>query len=388
MTLNRRCLSALLAAILIVSTAIRVSADAPPKPRTVAFLIWENVELIEFTGPAQIFEFAPGFEGFTVGPTTKPVHSYFVTIVPQYSFANCPQPDVVVIPAGSQMMRSQELTAFLRRVVPNAEAVLTVCNGSLVLANTGLLDGHIATTPHSNLDDLAILGKNIRPCANRRFVESGKFVTANSYFAGVDAALYLVGKLAGEQAAKQSADGNLYDWRPQDFAAELAHPLIAPPSRRRLAYDTLMTDGLDAALARYRQLLKDGEPKDALASDIPDESLLRYLCWNLQSRPPHRRSPQARPVLSRRLSRFTDGPRLPRRGLPLRRPSNRRHDDAARRLRNEGRKRLRRRCASSPASDNSPTVRATHRPATDHPRSVGAGPPHHPRSPQAARPSR
>jgi len=283
MTLKRRFSSAFLAAGLIATSAIRVSADTPRKPRTVAFLIWENVELIEFTGPAQIFEFAPGFDGFTVAPTTQPIHSYFITIVPQYSFANCPQPDVVVIPAGSQMMRSPELTAFLRRVVPKAEAVLTVCNGSLVLANTGLLDGQIATTPHSNLDDLAILGKNIRPCANRRFVESGKFVTANSYFAGVDAALYLVGKLAGEQAAKQSASRNLYDWRPQDFTAELANPLIAPPSRRRLTYDTLMKDGQAAALARYRQLLKDGEPKDALASDIPDESLLRFLCWNLQS---------------------------------------------------------------------------------------------------------
>ncbi len=272
-----------LSAALLSVTAAFTSADTPAKPRTVAFLIWDNVELIEFTGPAQIFEFAPGFDGFTVAPTTQPIHSYFVTIVPQYSFANCPQPDVVVIPAGSQMMRSEELTAFLRRIVPKAEAVLTVCNGSLVLANTGLLDGQIATTPHANLDDLAILGKNIRPCANRRFVESGKFVTANSYFAGVDAALFLVAKLAGEQAARQSAARNLYDWRPQDFAGELADPIIVPPSRRRLMFDTLMKDGVDAALARYRQMLNDGQPKDAPASTIPDESRLRFLCWNLQN---------------------------------------------------------------------------------------------------------
>src|SRR5262245_39993574 len=158
-----------------------VAAQAQGPQRNVAFLVWDDIELIEFTGPAQIFHFA-GFRGFTVGETPDPVKSYFVTVTPEFTFENCPKPDIVVIPAGVHRMKSAALNGWLKQVVPKAEAVLTVCNGSLILANTGLLDGHEATCPAGNVDDLLILGRNIR-YVKRRFVESGKFVTSDSYFA-------------------------------------------------------------------------------------------------------------------------------------------------------------------------------------------------------------
>src|SRR5262245_19313869 len=202
-------------ALTLCALAVSAVAQIPGPQRNVAFLVWEGLELIEFTGPAQVFQFA-GYRGFTVAETPDPVRSYFVTITPEFTFENCPKPDIVVIPAGVQQMKSAALKGWLRSVVPQAQAVLTVCNGSLVLANTGLLDGQQATCPAGNSDDLMILGRNVR-YVKRRVVESGKFVTADSYFAGVDGALYVVSKLSGAEAAARAARRNLYDWRPEQF---------------------------------------------------------------------------------------------------------------------------------------------------------------------------
>jgi len=262
-----------------------VFADDAPR-RVVAILIWDGAELIEFTGPAQIFEFTPGFECVTVGPSRKAIRSYFVSIIPEYTYDDCPQPDVVVIPAGVPMMRNEALNAWLKRVVPKAQSVLTVCNGSLILANAGLLDGQTATAPYSNLDDLMILGRNIRACANERFVESGKFVTVNSYFAGVDAALHVVSKLCGADVAKRTAARNLYDWQPQRFADELAKPRLVEPSRRTIVFNVVVKDGVDAGLKRYRELIQTASSRPS-ESGVPaqpgDENQFRYLAWNLQN---------------------------------------------------------------------------------------------------------
>lgn len=277
---------ALIAAVLASSTLVSMASADEAKSRVVAILVWDGAELIEFTGPGQIFEFAPGFKCITVGPTRKAIRSYFVSIIPEYTYDDCPQPDVVVVSAGVHMMKNEALTAWLRRVVPKAEVVLSVCNGSLILANAGLLDGQIATGPHASLDDLMILGKDIRACANERFVESGKFVTANSYFAGVDAALHVVRKLSGPEVAQRTAARVLYDWQPQRFADELAKPKLVEPSRRKIIYDVILKDGVDAGLKRYRELIQttSSRPTESAGSGQPgDENLFRFMAGNLLS---------------------------------------------------------------------------------------------------------
>ena len=276
----------LFASVFAVSIFVSAAAADETKSRVVAILVWDGAELIEFTGPAQIFHFTPGFQCVTVGPSRKAIRSYFVSIIPQYTYEDCPQPDVVVVPAGVHMIKSEALAAWLRRVVPKAEAVFSVCNGSLILANTGVLDGQLATAPHGNLDDLMILGKDIRACANERFVESGKFVTANSYFAGVDAALHVVSKLCGPDVARRTAARCLYDWQPQRFADELAKPKRVEPSRRKIVFDVIVKDGVDAGLKRYRELVltASSRPTELGAPAQPsDENSFRFMAWNLQN---------------------------------------------------------------------------------------------------------
>lgn len=275
---NRLCSVLVLCALADASSVAQVSGPR----QNVAFLVWDDVELIEFTGPAQVFHFA-GFRGFTVAEKPDPVRSYFVTITPEFTFENCPRPDIVVVPAGVQRMKSAALNGWLKRVVPQAEAVLTVCNGSLILANTGLLDGHEATCPAGNFDDLMILGRDVR-YVKRRFVESGKFVTSDSYFAGVDGALHLVGKLRGADAAARIARSCLYDWRPEQFAAEANATYTPPRSRRREMFQMVMRDGVDKTVARYRELKASGDPGyDPPFDKMNEQNMFCWLAWNLQN---------------------------------------------------------------------------------------------------------
>ena len=108
--------------------------------RIVAFVLSEGMELIELTGPGQIFSSARGFDEITVAETLAPVHAYFLEITPQYTFDNCPRPDVIVFPGPGRALGNRSLEAWLRKYGPGAECVMSVCNGVLVLARAGLLD--------------------------------------------------------------------------------------------------------------------------------------------------------------------------------------------------------------------------------------------------------
>ena len=90
----------------------------------------------------------------------------------------------------------------------------SVCTGSLVYADAGLLDGRPATTHWANVDLLASLGQNIDVRPDDRFVDDGDVVTAAGVSAGIDMALHLVARLASVERAKEVRRGIQYDPEP------------------------------------------------------------------------------------------------------------------------------------------------------------------------------
>jgi transcriptional regulator GlxA family with amidase domain len=83
------------------------TGGAPARERLVAILVYERVELLDFSGPGEVFSAAHdaegrGFRVCTVAKTKAPVKSQgFVSITPEYSIADCPAPDIVVVPGGN-----------------------------------------------------------------------------------------------------------------------------------------------------------------------------------------------------------------------------------------------------------------------------------------------
>lgn len=194
----------------------------PPAEGTipVAFAISEGVQVIDFTGPWEVFQdvmLKSGhadegmdhhmpFELFTVSETMeKVVATGGLKIMPDYTLANAPAPKIVVVPAQSG---SRALHAWLKKVAasPQTDLVTSVCTGAFQLAAAGLLSGKPATTHHLAQKGLKAQYPDIDVKTGLRFVETGRIDTAGGLTSGVDMALRIVERYYGRAVAKQTAE--------------------------------------------------------------------------------------------------------------------------------------------------------------------------------------
>ncbi len=192
--------------------------------RNVAILIFDDVEVLDFCGPFEVFSVTgrrgpdrEPFNVFTVAEKSGPVLARNgLSINPHYTLASCPHPDVLVVPGGAGTRREMHNAGLIRWVEDQAgesELVLSVCTGALLLARAGLLEGLAATTYHTALDELRAVAPNTRVTGTDRWVDSGSIVTSAGISAGIDASLYVVARLLGEERAEETARYMEYDWK-------------------------------------------------------------------------------------------------------------------------------------------------------------------------------
>ena len=189
------------------------------KPRkNVAIFVHDGVELLDFAGPGEVFAAAGSgraFRVFTVAADAGPITSQgFLKVTPNYTFANCPKPDVIVLPGGAtgQALKDARLVKWVKKASAGAEVTLSVCTGAFILADAGLLDGKEATTHWGSIEALKKRAPKTKVHADRRFVDNGKVVTAAGVSAGIDASLHVVERLLGKDAAKATARYMEYQW--------------------------------------------------------------------------------------------------------------------------------------------------------------------------------
>ena len=188
------------------------------EPRNVAIVLYEGVELLDFAGPGEVFSAAGNgaFNVFTVAATHEPVVSQgFVRITPAYAIADSPKPDILVIPGGNarSVYDDPKMMAWVKARVGAAELTMSVCNGALVLAHAGLLDGLRATTHFGSIEKLRSFPR-ITVVPEARFVDNGRIVTTQGVSAGIDGALHVVGRLLGSEQAWSTARYMMYRWEP------------------------------------------------------------------------------------------------------------------------------------------------------------------------------
>lgn len=176
----------------------------------VAFLISDGAVMIDFTGPWEVFQDVMlddqrmPFQTFTVSATGKPIRtSGGMKITPNYSFANAPQPKVIVIPA--QGDDSPAVLDWVRKGSQTADVTMSVCTGAFLLAKTGLLDGKSATTHHNSYKIFEKQFPNIKLKRGARFVEEGKFASAGGLTSGMDLAMRVVERYYGREMADKNA---------------------------------------------------------------------------------------------------------------------------------------------------------------------------------------
>ncbi len=191
-------------------------------PLRVAVLLFDDVEVLDFAGPFEVFGVARtdagvlAFEVFTVAlDRSLVVARNELRILPHVSTANTGPIDVLVVPGGfgaRREMRNETLLSVVRDLSKSADLTLSVCTGALVLGAAGLLRGLAATTHYGAMEELRALD-----CAvvlpDARIVDNGHLITSAGVSAGIDAALHIVGRLIGDAAAAETARYMQYDWR-------------------------------------------------------------------------------------------------------------------------------------------------------------------------------
>jgi transcriptional regulator GlxA family with amidase domain len=219
----------LLLALFGSMSVLPASGGQEKRVRNVAILVYPGVELLDFAGPGEVFATTHdagqhAFEVYTVAETKAPVKSLgFVSVTPQYSFDDCPKPDVVVVPGG-EVPGGEKVLSWVRERAKDTEVMMSVCNGALVYAHAGLLKDLEVTTHKSALQAVALLEPTARVFSNRRFVDNGKVLTSAGISAGIDGALHLVARLCGDEVAWKTARYMEYDWRPDEIAKMHAQP--------------------------------------------------------------------------------------------------------------------------------------------------------------------
>jgi transcriptional regulator GlxA family with amidase domain len=182
----------------------------------IAILIFDRLTALDAIGPYEVLSRLPEGEVRFVAKQTgaKRTDTGALGIHADEELAAVPAPDVVVVPGGEgsrQLMSDPEVLGWLRTAHETTTWTTSVCTGALVLGAAGILEGKRATTHWAYLERLRELGAE--PVAER-VVEQGKLVTAAGVSAGIDMALTLAARIAGEQVAQAIQLGIEYDPHP------------------------------------------------------------------------------------------------------------------------------------------------------------------------------
>ena len=196
--------------------------------RLVLVLLFDDVDTLDFSGPLEVLSItgqrATGPVPFTVATVSErhapPINTRSgLSITPYYTYKHAPQADILIVPGGlgaRHELHNRATIDFIREQAKNAELVISICTGALLLGRAGLLEGLRATTHHAALDELQSAAPNCSIVRGQRYVDNGKIITSAGITAGIDAALHVVQRMVGPATARETAEHMEYPWQPSD----------------------------------------------------------------------------------------------------------------------------------------------------------------------------
>lgn len=190
--------------------------------RNVGIFIYDDVEVLDFAGPFQVFTTAQRvarpaapFATFTVAAQSEVQARGGLPVAASYTFGHEPHIDVLIVPGGvvTDELAKPAVIDWIEARAAKAELVASVCTGAFLLAKAGVLDGKKATTHWEDIDDFRKSFPGIPIDPDVRWVDEGRIVTSAGISAGIDMSLYLVQRLAGEPLAGRTARQMDYRWQ-------------------------------------------------------------------------------------------------------------------------------------------------------------------------------
>ena len=201
---------------------------------TVGFLIVDGVYNSELVAPMDVLHHTPfhtdpdpGMRVLTVSPDGDMITTFEgLRIVPDHSFANAPEIDVLVVPSAEHSMDSDlensEMIEWVSDVGARARFVMSLCDGAFVLAKAGLLEGRALTTFPGDQDRFAEMFPDLDLRRGISFVHDGPMITSEGGAKSYDPAMYLVHHLYGLGVTQGVGGGLLIDWPPAEASGATA----------------------------------------------------------------------------------------------------------------------------------------------------------------------
>jgi transcriptional regulator GlxA family with amidase domain len=274
-----------------IDTRLLPSPPVPDSTKKIAVVLASayGAEITDFVAPYEILARSGAFDVFAVAPERKVLPlvnanmaATTLDFVPHFSFAEYETlvgrtPDVIAIPwfPDHTPERDAAVLAWIRAHAGPHTTLLTICAGTQILAETGLLDGRTATTNVGWFERVEAGFPSVTWVRGVRYVDDGKVITSTTIASGIDASLRAVDRLVGREIAENVARQIGYQQ-----IRYLDDPRFQAPSTQLTRRTILAPLGANAAFRWGRQdlgvLLYDGVSELALGAvlDLHGTSLV------------------------------------------------------------------------------------------------------------------
>ncbi|HEY2492526.1 MAG TPA: DJ-1/PfpI family protein [Paenibacillus sp.] len=195
------------------------------KTRKVGIFLFDDVEVLDFAGPFEVFavtvinrstpdEFVP-FDVTTFSENGGTITARTgLKVITDYSFRTAPEYDILVIPGGlgtRREVQNPNVIQWIRERMNQVELMTSVCTGSFLLSEAGLLVGKSATTHWASIDQMRETYPSIDVQENVKFVDAGNIVSSAGISAGIHMSFHVVQRLLGKEVAQATAIHMEYD---------------------------------------------------------------------------------------------------------------------------------------------------------------------------------
>ena len=201
-------------------------------------LCFPGVQQLDLTGPYEVFASAQNTQVDLVWKSNAPVRaSTGLWLTPDVTFEDAPDFDLICVPGGggvNPLLTDEETLDFVRTQAKTARFVTSVCTGSLVLGQAGLLAGKRAATHWNAMDLLERFGAI---AVEERVVRDGNLITAGGVTSGIDFGLSVIAELMGQDEAETIQLSLEYAPAPPFDAGlpDRVRPQILAAARQRMA---------------------------------------------------------------------------------------------------------------------------------------------------------
>ena len=188
----------------------------------VGIYIYNNSEVLDFSGPFEVFSTASRvceqdnpFKTFLIsenGQTVTARGGY--KVIPEYGFHDSPNIEMLIIAGGVYLeeIKKKNVIEWIKLKSANATAIASVCTGIFLLAEAGIVTNHTVTTHWEDIEDLKENHPNLNVLKGKRWVADGNIISSAGISAGIDMSLHLVTILYSKMLAEQTAKQMEYHW--------------------------------------------------------------------------------------------------------------------------------------------------------------------------------